>query len=165
MDVALSKSGNRLAVLSNSDLAVYALDLSKRPIPKPSLLWRSDAISDHSPRHITFFGEDQMFVLTDSWDEEEGSLWRNEGDVLLPQGPLMETENASLLFSNIHQETPYIEFQNGAVHQVVLDEIRSECAPPTPLVHKFPSFAPEVQMIDIEGQVRRHTSYDIVSDS
>ncbi|KAH6875352.1 elongator complex protein 1 [Alternaria rosae] len=152
IDVALSKSGNRLAVLSDSDLSVYALDLNKRPIPKPSLLWRSDVISYSSPRHVTFFGGDQIFVLTDTWDEEESSLWQSQGDVLLPQGPIMETENASLLFSNVHQETPYIEFQNGALHQVVVDELRSDCAPLTPFVHKFPSFAPEVQMIDVEGQ-------------
>lgn len=165
IDVALSKSGNRLAVLSDNDLSVYALDLNKRPIPKPSLLWRSDAISYSTPRHVTFFGEDQIFVLTDAWDEEESSLWQSQGDVLLPQGPIMETENASLLFSNVHQETPYIEFQNGALHQVVVDELRSDCAPLTPFVHKFPSFAPEVQTIDVEGQVRKHTFHEVVSAS
>jgi hypothetical protein len=40
VDVALSESGSRLAVLSNTDLALYALDLNKRPIPKPTLLWK-----------------------------------------------------------------------------------------------------------------------------
>jgi len=165
MDVALSRSGNRLAVLSDRDLAVYALDLNKRPIPKPSLLWRSHAIIHGSLRHVTFFGEDQIFVLADSWDEEESSLWQSEGDVLLPQGHIMETENASILLSNVHQETPYIEFQNGALHQVVVDELRSDCAPLTPFVHKFPSFAPEVQMINVEGQVRKHTLRKVVSAS
>jgi elongator complex protein 1 len=165
IDIALSKSGNRLAVLSNSDLAVYAVDLHKRPIPKPSLLWRSDAIKDHSPRHIAFLGEDRMFVLTDSWDEEESSLWRSEGDMLLPQGPIMEAESASLLFSNVDQETLYIQFENGALHQVVVGETTSDLAPQTPLVNKFPSFAPEVQIIDVESQVHHHAIREIVSNS
>lgn len=153
MDVALSKSGNRLAVLSDSDLAVYALDLNKRPIPKPSLLWRSDAVKDHSPRHVTFLGEDQMFVLTDSWDEEESSLWHSEGDMLLPQGPIMEAEGTSLLLSSIDQETLYSQFQSGALHQVVVDETTSDLPPQMSLVNKFPSFAPEVQLVNVEGQV------------
>jgi elongator complex protein 1 len=154
MDVALSKSGDRLAVLSDSDLAVYALDLNKRPIPKPSLLWRSDAVKDHSPRHVTFLGENQMFVLTDSWDDEESSLWRSEGDMLLPQGPIMETESTSLLLSGVDQETLYTQFQSGALHQFVIDETTSDLPPQTFPINKFPSFAPEVQVIDIEGQVR-----------
>jgi len=154
MDVALSKSGNCLAVLSDSDLAVYALDLNKRPIPKPSLLWRSDAVKDHSPRHVTFLGEDQMFVLTDSWDEEESSLWHSEGDMLLPQGPIMEAEGTSLLLSSIDQETLYTQFQSGALHQVVVDETTSDLPPQMSLVNKFPSFAPEVQLVNVESQVR-----------
>ncbi|CAG5182057.1 uncharacterized protein ALTATR162_LOCUS9970 [Alternaria atra] len=152
MDVALSKSGDRLAVLSDGDLAVYALDLNKRPIPKPSLVWRSDAVKDHSPRHVTFLGENQMFVLTDSWDDEESSLWRSEGDMLLPQGPIMETESTSLILSGVDQETLYTQFQSGALHQFVIDETTSDLPPQTFPINKFPSFAPEVQVINIEGQ-------------
>jgi elongator complex protein 1 len=154
IDVALSKSGNRLAVLSDRDLAVYALELHKRPIPKPSLLWRNDAVKDHSPRHVTFLGEDQMFVLTDSWDEEESCLWRSEGNTLLSQGPIMEGEGTSLLLSDVDQETLYTQFQNGSLHQVLIDDTTSDLPPQTSLVNKFPSFAPEIQVINIEGQVR-----------
>lgn len=154
IDVALSKSGNRLAVLSDRDLAVYALELNKRPIPKPSLLWRSDAVKDHSPRHVTFLGEDRMFVLTDSWDEEESSLWRSEADMLLPQGPIMETEGTSLLLSDVDQKTLYTQFQSGNLHQFVIDDSTSDLPPQTSPINKFPSFAPETQVINIEGQVR-----------
>lgn len=153
MDVALSKSGHRLAVLSDHDLAVYALDLNKRPIPQPSLLWRSDAVKDHSPRHVTFLGEDQMLVLTDSWDEEESFLWRTEEDILLLQGPIMEATSTSLLLSDVDNETLYTQFQNGALHQVVIDKTTSDLPPQTLFVNKFPSFMPEAQVINIERQV------------
>lgn len=153
VNVALSKSGNRLAVLSDSDLAVYALDLEKRPIPKPAFLWRSGAVKDHSPRHVTFVGDEQIFVLTDSWDEDEASLWRSEGDMLLPQGPIVEADSTSLLLSSVDHGILYTEFQNGALHQVVIDETTTDLPPQGTLVHKFPSFAPEVQVVNFEGQV------------
>ncbi|KAF1937312.1 elongator complex protein 1 [Clathrospora elynae] len=152
IDVALSQSGTRLVVLSDNDLAVYALDLNKRPIPKPVFLWRSDAMKDHSPRHVTFVGDDQIFVLTDSWDEDESRIWRSEGDALLPQGPLVDAESASSLISSVDFETLYVQFQNGALHQVGSDETTADLPPQTSLVHKFPSSAPEVQVVNVDGQ-------------
>jgi elongator complex protein 1 len=146
IDVALSKSGTRLAVLSDQDLAVYALDLNKRPIPKPAFIWRSDAVKDHSPRHVTFVGDDQIFVLTDSWDEDEGEM-------LLSQGPIIEAESASLLLSSVDHETLHVQFQNGALHQIGTEEATADLPPQTSLVNKFPSPAPEVQVVEIEGQV------------
>jgi elongator complex protein 1 len=153
IDVALSKSGTRLAVLSDQDLAVYALDLNKRPIPKPAFIWRSDAVKDHSPRHVTFVGDDQIFVLTDSWDEDESHLWRSEGEMLLSQGPIIEAESASLLLSSVDHETLHVQFQNGALHQIGTEEATADLPPQTSLVNKFPSPAPEVQVVEIEGQV------------
>jgi elongator complex protein 1 len=97
LDVALSGSGTRLAVLSDSDLAVYALDMKKRPIPKPSLLWRSDTIKSHCPRHVAFVGDDQVHVLTDDWDNNESCLWRSQDEELVLQGPLLEAGSASSL--------------------------------------------------------------------
>ncbi|EDU46765.1 elongator complex protein 1 [Pyrenophora tritici-repentis Pt-1C-BFP] len=152
VNVALSKSGNRLAVLSDSDLAVYALDLEKRPVLKPAFLWRSGAVKDHSPRHVTFAGDGQIFVLTDSWDEDEASLWRSEGDMLLPQGPIVEADSTALLLSSVDHGILYTEFHNGALHQVVIDETTTDLPPQSTLVHKFPSFAPEVQVVKFEGQ-------------
>ncbi|RMZ66090.1 elongator complex 1 [Pyrenophora seminiperda CCB06] len=152
VDVALSKSGNRLAVLSDTDLAVYSLDLQRRPIPKPAFLWRNDAVKDHSPRHVTFLGDEQIFVLADNWDEDEASLWRSEGDMLLPQGPIVETDSTSLLLSSVDHEMLYTEFQDGTLHQVVIDETTTDLPPQTSLVHKFPSFAHEVQVVNFDGQ-------------
>jgi len=151
--IALSKTGNRLAVLSDSDLVVYALDLEKRPIPKPAFLWRSDATKGHSPRHVAFLGDNQIFVLTDNWNEDEASVWRFEEDMLLTQGPIVEADNTSLLFSSVDHEMLYTELQNGALHQVVIAETTTDLPPQTSLVHKFPSFASEVQIVSFEGQV------------
>ncbi|KAF1849738.1 elongator complex protein 1 [Cucurbitaria berberidis CBS 394.84] len=152
VDVALSLSGNHLAVLSDHDLAVYALDMSKKPLPRPLLLWRSDAIKDYCPRHVTFVGDNQIYVLTDHWDEDGSYLWRCEGEDLLLQGPVVEAEGASLLTSSVDLETLYLQFQNGALHQVSTDEATADLPPQTSLVQKFPSFPPEIQVIDIDGQ-------------
>lgn len=154
IDVALSKSGTRLAVLSQHDLSVYALDLNKRPVPKPSFLWKSDAVKDHCPRHVTFIGDDQIFVLTDSWDEDESSLWRSKGDMLLPQGPIVEADSTSTLLSSIDHKTLYTLLQNGALHEIITGEVAEDLPPQTSLMNKFPAFAPEVQVAEFERQVR-----------
>jgi elongator complex protein 1 len=153
IDVALSRSGTSLAVLSDQGLAVYALDLNRRPIPKPTLLWRSDAVKEHSPRTVTFVGDDQVFVLTDSWDEDESHLWRSEGEMLLPQGPIVEVEGASLLLSSIDHESLYVQFLNGALHRIGTGKATVDLPPQTLPIHKFPSSAPEVQVVDVEGEV------------
>lgn len=149
IDVTLSKSGIRLAILSNHTLAVYALDMHKRPVPKPTLLWRSDALKDYSPRHVAFVGDESIHVLIDNWDEEEAFLWRSEGEDIVPHGPIMETENVSSLVSTVDQSAIYAEFQNGALHQV---DITEDMSPQTPLVQKLPTFCAEVQVAHVDGQ-------------
>lgn len=155
-DVALSKSGTRLAVLSERHLAVYALDVTKRPISRPSLLWQSDALEGQSARHVTFVDDEKTYVLTDSWAEDESSLWRSEGEFLLPQGPIMEAENISSLISGVDYKDIYLQFQNGAVHQIDIKESASDLPPQTTLTQKFPAFAPEYKVISIDGQVSSH---------
>lgn len=154
IDVAISKSGSRLAVLSDRDLALYALDLHKRPIPKPVLLWQSDAIKRHCPRHVAFVGDKQMFCLTDNWDEDESCLWRYAGEKLVPLGPIVEAEGVSSLASDIDCDSLYIQLQNGAINVVNTAESSEGLPPQTSLMHKLPSFAPEFRIITHEGQVR-----------
>lgn len=152
-DVAISKSGTRLAVLSNSHLAVYALDVTKRPVSRPSLLWQSDALEGQSARHVTFIDDDRLYVLTDSWTEDESSLWRSEGEFLLPQGPIVETEAVSSLTNGVDYSSLHLQLQNGAVHQIDITETASDLPPQTSLMHKFPAFAPEYRVISVDGQV------------
>jgi elongator complex protein 1 len=153
IDVAISESGTRLAVLSNTDVALYALDLHKRPVPKPSFLWKSDAIATHCPRHVAFVGDEQLFCLTDNWDEDESCLWRSEGTELLPLGPLVESDGASLLLPDIGYETLCVQFQNGALHRVDIGEASAGLPPQTSVLHQFPSLAPEVKVVTINEQV------------
>ena len=155
IDIAFSKTGSRLAVLGDSYLAVYTLDLDKRPIPKPSLLWRSDAIKGHSPRHVTFVSDHQLYILSDNWDNDETSIWKNDGENLLLRGPILETEKVSSLFSNIDNSTLYVQLQNGTLCQVDTDESTTDLPPQTDVVHKIPSFSPEVQVVHVEDQVRK----------
>lgn len=153
VDVALSRSGTRLAVLSDSNVAVYALDMNKRPIPKPSLLWRSDTIESQCPRQVAFVGDDQVHVLTDNWDDEESCLWRNEGEDLVLQGPLLEAGSASSLISSVDSSVLCIQFSNGALHQLHPTEGSSDLPPQVSLTRQFPSIAPEVRLVSTEDQV------------
>ncbi|KAJ4311796.1 putative elongator complex protein 1 [Neodidymelliopsis sp. IMI 364377] len=152
IDVAISKSGTHLAVLSDSHLALYGLDVTKRPITRPTLLWSSEAFEARSPRHVTFVGDDQVYVLTDSWDEDESSLWRSEDQTLLPQGPIVEADSASSLSNGVDYQNLYVQLQNGALHQIDTNEAASDLPPQTTLVQKFPAFAPEAKVITVDGQ-------------
>lgn len=152
-DVAFSRSGKRLAVLSDDHLAVYGLDVTKRPIAKPSLIWQSDALEGQSARHVTFIDDEQLYVLTDRWSDDKSSLWRSEGEMLLPQGSFMDAENVSLLASDLDYQCLYLQLQSGALLQVDTSESVSDLPPQTTLTQKFPAFAPESKVIDIDGQV------------
>lgn len=152
-DVALSKSGTRLAVLSENHLAVYGLDVTKRPISKPSLIWQSDALEGQSLRHVTFLDDEQLYVLADSWIDDDSSLWRSEGQMLLPQGPIMDAEGVSLLTSDVDYQNLYLQLQSGALLQVDTNEAASDLPPQITLTQKFPAFAPDFKIISIDGQV------------
>ena len=154
IDVAVSETGNRVAVLSNHDIALYALDLSKRPIPKPVLVWNSNVIKTRYPRHVTFVGDERLFCMTDNWDEEESCLWRSEGPELLPIGPIIHTTGASSLLSDADFMALYVQFQDGSLHNVDTHAESTDLPPQTSLVHKFPSLVPEVKVVTVEGQVR-----------
>ncbi|UPX16794.1 Putative elongator complex protein 1 [Ascochyta rabiei] len=151
IDIALSQSGTRLAVLSDDSLAVYELDVTKRPISKPSILWRSHALAGILPRHVSFVGDDQLCVLTDSWHEDESSLWRSEGEELLGRYPIVEADDASSLFSGVDYQNLYVQLQNGALHQVDTKEMSFNQPAQTTLVQKFPAFAPEARIITVDG--------------
>jgi elongator complex protein 1 len=153
VDVAFSKSSSRLAILSDSDLAVYALDMHKRPLPKPSLMWRSDAIKDSCPRHITFLGDDFICVLTDSWDEDESCLWSTAGEAIGLRRPVIESVSVSSLNPSVDYNKLHIQFQNGALHELHEVGTQTDLPPTTAPVHKFPSLTPEVQVVAVEGQV------------
>ncbi|KAH8691783.1 IKI3 family-domain-containing protein [Phaeosphaeriaceae sp. PMI808] len=151
-DVAISASGNRLAVLSDSDVTVYVLNMNERPLPEPQFLWRSGAIQAHCPRHVAFVGDEQLFCLTDNWDENESCLWRSVGTGLVLQGPIVETGSISSLISDVEYKAIYAQFQNGATHEIKTTEVSTDLPPTTSLIHKFPSFAPEVKVVTLEGQ-------------
>jgi elongator complex protein 1 len=154
-DVALSKSGTRLAVLANNHLAVYALDVTTRPITKPSLLWHSDALEGQSARHVAFLDDEQLYVLTDSWVDDESSLWRSEDQMLLPLGPLIENDGISSLAGGVDYRDLYVQLQNGAIHRIDTSEAASDLPPQTALTQKFPAFAPDFKIANVDGQVRK----------
>lgn len=164
VDVALSMSGTRLALLSDHDLAVYALDMNKRPIPKPELLWRSTTIADHCPRHVTFLGDDQIYIATDKWDEDESYLWRCESEKLVPYGSIVEGASISSLVSSVDRSTLYTQEYNGALHRINTEDGTTDLPHQAFLIHKFPSLSTEIQITEMERQVRElktQSSYPI----
>ncbi|KAF2635875.1 elongator complex protein 1 [Massarina eburnea CBS 473.64] len=152
LDVALSMSGTRLAVLSDSDLAVYTVDLKKRPVPVPTLLWRSKSLEEAYPRHVAFLGDDRVCILADNWDEEESSIWISEGEELLPKGPILEPGQVSSLTSGIDFQKVYVSFQNGSIHELLLGEAADDLPLQTSLALSLPSFSPEVKISILEGK-------------
>ncbi|KAH7357661.1 elongator complex protein 1 [Pyrenochaeta sp. MPI-SDFR-AT-0127] len=152
IDIALSMSGTRLAVLSEHDLALYALDMDKRPIPKPSIIWRSNMFKDHYPRQLTFIGDDQIYVVTDKWDEDESYLWRCESEELVPCGPIIERESISLLASSVDHSKLYVQQYDGVLHQINMEGGSIDISHQTSFIHKFPSLSAEIRIMNMEIQ-------------
>lgn len=149
VDVALSMSGTRLAVLSDTHISVYATDMTKRPVPVPTLLWRENALDGHVPRHVAFLGDDKIFVLTDSWDEEESSLWTSTEEELVYRGPILEPGRVSSITSSVDYQKLYLHFQDGTLYEV---EAPNESQPQTTQIHRFPTFAPEVRVVMLDDK-------------
>ncbi|KAL5382220.1 hypothetical protein DPSP01_006620 [Paraphaeosphaeria sporulosa] len=150
VDVAFSRSGTRLAVLSDKDVALFAFDLQKRPVTRPSFLWSGDFSEGHSPRQVTFVGEDQLCVLTDVWDEDETFVWTNEDEQLVNRGPILEPGRFSSIASDVESSKLLVSLRNGEYTSVV--EMRTdETVKTTPLTN-LPSFAPEIKTATLEGE-------------
>jgi elongator complex protein 1 len=152
VDVALSMSGTRMAVLSDTDVAVYALDMKKRPIPLPSLLWRTD-VSASCPRHVAFAGDEQVFILTDDWDEQESCLWTNKGEELVCKGRIEGPAQTSSIASGVDFQSLYVQFQDGSLHKARTEEVGDDSLLQSNLINKFPSFAPEARVVTLKEQV------------
>jgi len=167
VDVALSMSGTRLAVLSDTDVAVYALDMGKRPVPSPTLLCRIEALKGHCPRHVAFVGDEQIFVLTDRWDEENSRLWTSKGEKLVYQERVQGPGRTSSIVPSVDYQMLYLQFQDGSLHEVRKDEAPSNSSLQSRLVNKFPSFAPEVRVVIFDGMVWTRDSffYNLKADS
>lgn len=142
-----------MAVLSEAGIAVYEVDILGRPIPKPSLLWHSDLPEAFSPRHVAFKNDD-IYVLTDIWDGTESQLWRSKGEELINLGPFVEAESISSLFSSIDDEFLMIQLQNGLLHHVNTEDDSTDLPPQTFLSQKLPAFCAEIQVVQLDNQVR-----------
>ncbi|KAL4906464.1 hypothetical protein BDW74DRAFT_132824 [Aspergillus multicolor] len=65
IDVAFSKSGTRIAVLSNDHFSVYLWSFKSRPVPAPILesSYPLSAEKDSRPRQITFINDNEVYIL------------------------------------------------------------------------------------------------------
>ncbi|KAF2471630.1 elongator complex protein 1 [Lindgomyces ingoldianus] len=152
VDVAISLSSTRLAVLSDRDISVYALNMRRRPVPAPELMWRSGAFNGHCPRHVAFIGDEDIFILTDDWDTEYSCLWRITEKDFVPLGHIARTRHISSLLPSVDYKGLYAQFEDGSLYQVQHDEISSDSGPRTTLINKFSSCPPEPMVIVQDGK-------------
>lgn len=160
VDVAFSHSGTRIAVLSETDVAIYALDLQKRPITRPTLIWRGklEGLAGHSPRHVAFRNNEQLYVMSDVWDEEESFIWTveeniNGGDGIITEpSPILEPGRISSIASDVEGEHVFVNFHNGNLNSVRQDDSTVDF----PALATLPSFASEVKVAKLEEQVCIH---------
>lgn len=157
VDVAFSHSGTRIAVLSEIDIAVYALDLQKRPITRPTLIWRGsmDSLPGHYPRHVAFSNDEKVYVMSDVWDEEESFIWVGEEDVnggggnVTELSPILEPGRISSMASDVNGEHVFVNFHTGNLNLVSQNGLTVDF----PTLATIPSFASEVKVATLEGQV------------
>ena len=153
IDAALSMSGTRLAVLSDTDVAIYALDMRKRPVPPPTLLWRTTFSQDCCPRQVAFIQDDQFFVLTDDWDMDESSIWASEDKELVYCGHLTGLGRVSSIVPNVDFRRLFAQSQDGSLHEVETTPGLHHSGLQHNMVNKFPSFVPEVRVVSVGDKV------------
>lgn len=158
VDVAFSHSGNRIAIISENDVAVYGFDLKKRPVVSPTLIWRGmiqEDLGGHSPRHVVFSNNEKLYVLSDIWDEDESFMLMcedyedNKGGSVTQLCPILEPGNTSSLASDVEGKHIFLNFRNGSVNLVREDGIQTNF----PAIALLPSFASEVKVAILEEQV------------
>lgn len=161
VDIAFSYSGTRIAVLSDTSVSVYALDLKKRPITKPSLIYQyniEDFRPGHSPRQVTFAKDEKLYILTDLWDEEESFIWiasendNGAGGSITEVIPILHTEKVSSIASDVGGEHTFVHFQDGSV-EILSERPEVDMSLDYTSIAKLPTFAPEVKVATLDGQV------------
>lgn len=69
------------------------------------------------------------------------------------QGPILEAETISSLFSNVEGNALHAQLRNGALHLLDNQADTGNMPHQTALVHKFPTLASEVRVVSYENQV------------
>lgn len=66
VDVAFSRTGERIAVLTRDNFSVFAWSTKQRPVPEPILesSYPSPTATESRPRQIAFLNENEVYVLT-----------------------------------------------------------------------------------------------------
>jgi len=148
IDVAISASNKRVAVLSENDVSIYAFDIHKKPIPAPSVLWRSAIPRHHYSRQVAFKGDTDVLVLTDKREGGESALWRCREEKVELQERIEGFGCISNLFPGIEGSRLYLQSVQGSVLEVVAEDDFSNTAEELRfrLIAKFPSPTPWVQV-------------------
>jgi elongator complex protein 1 len=158
LDVAISASNSRIAVLVEHEILVFALDVHKKPIPEPTFLWRRATPLDHSPRQIAIVANEEIFLITDEWNSSVATLWKCEEQETISYGCVSGLGSGSSIAPSLSWTGLFLQTSNGSISSI--DTIRP---PPdtrelnlTP-VAKFPSPASLVRIATGVVEVSRNT--------
>jgi elongator complex protein 1 len=126
VDVAFSKSGNRIAVLMQSSFAIFLWSLKSRPVPMP-ILESSYPLSDTAdsrPRQIAFVDDNEVYVLKDIAPNtshiEQTSLETRETRVVYQAS---ESEQLSSMFAGIGHRALWFSHARQPSHPVTYSSI------------------------------------------
>ncbi|KAJ5655438.1 hypothetical protein N7507_007388 [Penicillium longicatenatum] len=126
VDVAFSKSGNRIAVLMQSSFAIFLWSLKSRPVPMP-ILESSYPLSDTAdsrPRQIAFVDDNEVYVLKDIAPNtshiEQTSLETRETRVVYQAS---DSEQLSSMFAGIGHRALWFSHARQPSHPVTYSSI------------------------------------------
>lgn len=121
IDVAFSKSGARIAVLTEKNFSIFLWSLKSRPVPMP-ILESSYPLSDAPamrPRQIAFVGETEVYVLKDNGPNtdhiERTTLETRESRVVYQS---VEPEQISSIFAGVGHHSLWFSHASQHGHPV-----------------------------------------------
>jgi elongator complex protein 1 len=117
IDVAVSESATKIAVLHQQGISLYELDYSVRPFQHPKLL-REALLAEQVPRQIAFSGEDGISVLC----SEPNTPADNIVEIKISDESAFDSaelsSGASSLFSAVDFSSTCFEDGHGGVYEL-----------------------------------------------
>jgi elongator complex protein 1 len=117
IDVAVSESATKIAVLHQQGVSLYELDYSVRPFQHPKLL-REAPLAEQIPRQVAFSGDDGISVLC----SEPNTPADNVVEIKISDESAFDSgelsSGASSLFSAVDFSSTCFEDGNGGVYEL-----------------------------------------------
>ncbi|KAF2809632.1 IkappaB kinase complex, IKAP component [Mytilinidion resinicola] len=148
LDAAVSAANSRIAILTREGVYVFALDIHKKPVPEPTLVWRCASPPNHYPRQIAFVSDTDIFLITDQWNGSASTLWKCEEQGVTSYGGVSGMRSSSNITSSLDRTGLFVQTSNGAISSIATKqsapEVEDLCLAS---VAKFPSPVSLVQVV------------------